>query len=40
VLQKNALLADQNVVAYLGLTEATESGLAGDEASNEPDDFS
>ncbi|KAH6649935.1 hypothetical protein F5144DRAFT_27502 [Chaetomium tenue] len=38
--EKNALLADKNVVAYLGLTEAAESGLAGDEASNEPDDFS
>ncbi|KAH6845160.1 hypothetical protein B0I37DRAFT_379346 [Chaetomium sp. MPI-CAGE-AT-0009] len=38
--EKTALLADENVVAYLGLTEAAESGLAGDEASNEPDDFS
>jgi hypothetical protein len=34
------LLTDRNVVAYLGLTEAAESGLADEEASNEPDDFS
>ncbi|KAL2266252.1 hypothetical protein VTJ83DRAFT_5604 [Remersonia thermophila] len=34
------LLTDKNVVAYLGLTEATESDLAGEEAANETDDFS
>ncbi|KAK4041793.1 hypothetical protein C8A01DRAFT_34171 [Parachaetomium inaequale] len=38
--ERSSLLTDRNVVAYLGLTEAAESGLAGDEVSNEPDDFS
>lgn len=39
-MQKRTLLADQNVVAYLGLTEATGSDLAGEEAANEAEDFS
>lgn len=38
--QKSQLLADDNVVAYLGSMEATESGLAPEGASNEDDDFS
>ncbi|KAL1840039.1 hypothetical protein VTJ49DRAFT_910 [Mycothermus thermophilus] len=38
--ERLTLLADKNVVAYLGLTEATESDLAVDEAANETDDFS
>lgn len=40
LLQRSSLLTDKNVVAYLGLKEPAESGLAGEEASNEPDDFS
>jgi hypothetical protein len=40
VLQRSSLLTDKNVVAYLGLTEPAGSDLAGEEASNEPDDFS
>ncbi len=39
-MQRSSLLTDENVVAYLGLKEAAESDLAGDEASNEADDFS
>ncbi|KAG7288692.1 hypothetical protein NEMBOFW57_005048 [Staphylotrichum longicolle] len=38
--ERSSLLTDKNVVAYLGLKEPAESGLAGEEASNEPDDFS
>lgn len=38
--QKSSLLSDENVVAYLGSTEAAESDLVGDEASSEVDDFS
>lgn len=40
--QRSFLLMDKNVVAYLGLAEAAKSGLASDEASNEPEpeDFS
>ncbi|KAL2159660.1 hypothetical protein VTH06DRAFT_2229 [Thermothelomyces fergusii] len=38
--ESSLLLMDENVVAYLGLAETAESGLAGDEASNEPEDFS
>ncbi|AEO56060.1 hypothetical protein MYCTH_107134, partial [Thermothelomyces thermophilus ATCC 42464] len=37
---RSLLLTDENVVAYLGLKEAAESGLASEEASNEPEDFS
>jgi hypothetical protein len=40
LLQRSSLLTDKNVVAYLGLKEPAESGVAGEEASNEPDDFS
>jgi hypothetical protein len=39
-MQRSSLVADKNVVAYLGLTEAAGSDLAGEEASNEADDFS
>ncbi|KAL2148765.1 hypothetical protein VTH82DRAFT_1912 [Thermothelomyces myriococcoides] len=40
--ERSFLLMDKNVVAYLGLAEAAKSGLASDEASNEPEpeDFS
>ncbi|KAH6630900.1 hypothetical protein B0J18DRAFT_115642 [Chaetomium sp. MPI-SDFR-AT-0129] len=38
--EKNALLGDDNVVAYLGLAEVTESGQADDETSNDAGDFS
>ncbi|KAL2142234.1 hypothetical protein VTI28DRAFT_1432 [Corynascus sepedonium] len=41
--ERSSLLTDENVVAYLGLTEAAESGLPSDEAAetpNELDDFS
>ncbi len=40
MLQRSSLLADEDVVAYLGLKEPAESDLAADEASNEADDFS
>lgn len=39
-MQRSSLVTDKNVVAYLGLAEAAESDLAGEEASNEADDFS
>ncbi len=39
-MQRSLLLTDQNVVAYLGLKEAAESDLEGQEASNEAEDFS
>ncbi|KAK4139859.1 uncharacterized protein C8A04DRAFT_40383 [Dichotomopilus funicola] len=38
--EKNALLGDDNVVAYLGLAEVTESGQVDDETSNDAGDFS
>ena len=38
--QKRALLADENVVAYLGSMEVAKSDIADEAASNEPDDFS
>lgn len=39
-IQRRVLLADENVVAYLGSMETAESDLVGEEASNEPEDFS
>jgi len=39
-MQKTSLLNDENVVAYLGSTEAAESDLVGEEPSSEADDFS
>ncbi|KAK3947510.1 hypothetical protein QBC32DRAFT_270632 [Pseudoneurospora amorphoporcata] len=38
--ERHMLLADENVVAYLGSMETAESELIGEEASNEPEDFS
>ncbi|CCC12472.1 hypothetical protein SMACR_06551 [Sordaria macrospora] len=38
--ERRMLLADENVVAYLGSMETVESDLVGEEASNEPEDFS
>lgn len=38
--ERRVLLADGNVVAYLGSMETAESDLVGEEASNEPEDFS
>ena len=40
-MQKNSLLTDKNVVAYLGSTETAESDLVDQEATNEvEEDFS
>lgn len=39
-MQKNSLLEAENVVAYLGSMETSNSDLVGEEASNEADDFS
>ncbi|KAK4172384.1 hypothetical protein QBC36DRAFT_75553 [Triangularia setosa] len=38
--EKNSLLEAENVVAYLGSMETSNSDLVGEEASNEADDFS
>ncbi|UQC85012.1 SET domain-containing protein [Colletotrichum lupini] len=38
--QKTQLLADENVVAYLGLMEDAQNDLVQDELSNEDEDFS
>ncbi len=38
-MQKSQLMADEDVVAYLGLMETTQTELVGNEASNEEDDF-
>ncbi|KAK1754488.1 hypothetical protein QBC47DRAFT_384043 [Echria macrotheca] len=38
--ERNSLLTDASVVAYLGSTETSGSDLAGEEASTEVDDFS
>ncbi len=39
-MQKSRLMEHEDVVAYLGLMEATQTDLVGDEASNEDEDFS
>ena len=39
-MQKSRLMGHEDVVAYLGLMEDTQTDLVGHEASNEDDDFS
>lgn len=39
-LQKTQLLADENVVAYLGSMEVAQNELVEAEASNDEEDFS
>jgi hypothetical protein len=40
VIQRAALASNENVIAYLGSMEVSQSDLVDEEASNEEDDFS